>query len=390
MSVFPLTEYKERVKRTKQKMTEAGIEVLLVTNPSNIFYLSGYNAWSFYVHQVLVVIVDEEQPIWIGREMDANSARLTTWMDHVNIIPYTDDYVQSDDKHPMQFVANILYEIGQGNRTMGIEMETHYFTALSYLKLVQSLPNATFIDAKQLVNWIRIIKSPAEIGLMKKAARLAEIAMKKAYETIDVGVRECDVAANIYHAQITGTGEFGGDYPAIVPMLPSGKKAAAPHMTWSDHRYKQGEQVILELAGCCQRYHCPMARTMVLGKADEKLSYTSQVIIEGLNETLSKIKPGLTCEEVEEIWSNAIKKKGFYKASRLGYSIGLSFPPDWGEHTISIRQGDKTVIQPNMTFHIIPGLWFEDYGVEISEAIRITEKGCEQLANFPQDLYIKG
>lgn len=387
--MFTVDEYKERLEKTKRKMNEQGIEVLLVVNPSNMNYLSGYNAWSFYVHQMLVVMIDEDQPIWIGREMDANSAKVTSWIDHDHIISYTDEYVQNGGKHAMDFVANILKEIGQANRAIGLEMETHYFSAQCYQKLLENLPNATFKDASLLVNWVRIIKSPKEISYMKNAARIVESAMQRAYDTIDVGVRECDVAANIYHAQVSGTAEFGGDYPAIVPMMPAGKKTSSPHITWSDDRYKYGDPVIIEIAGCYNRYHCPMARTMVLGSHSQKLLDTEKVIQEGLQETLDRIKPGMTCGEVEEIWQNSIKKKGFHKSSRLGYSIGLSYPPDWGEHTVSLRQGDNTVIQPNMTFHLIPGLWYEDFGVEISESIRITNNGYETLANFPRELHHK-
>ncbi|MRG85127.1 M24 family metallopeptidase [Salinibacillus xinjiangensis] len=387
--MFALGEYKERMKKTKQKMNEEGIEVLILVNPSNMNYLSGYNAWSFYVHQMIIVMVDEEQPIWIGREMDANSARISTWMNNDYIISYPDDYIQSDEKHPMEFAADILKEIGQANRVIGLEMETHYFSALSYRKLVSSLPNAKFKDAGQLVNWVRIIKSPQEIAYMKKAGKIAESAMQRAYETINQGVRECDVAANIYHAQVSGTAEFGGDYPAIVPMIPSGRKTSAPHFTWTDECYDVNDPVIIELAGCYNRYHSPLARTMVIGEPTEEMADTSKIVVEGLNKTLDFIKPGVTSEEIEDVWQREIAKYGYHKSSRLGYSVGLSYPPDWGEHTISIRPGDKTVIQPNMTLHLIPGLWFKNYGVEISEAIRITDQGCETLADFPRDLYIK-
>lgn len=92
---------------------------------------------------------------------------------------------------------------------------------------------------------------------------------------------------------------------------------------------------------------------------------------------------------MEAVWSRSIAKRGFFKESRLGYSIGLSYPPDWGEHTISFRKGDRTLLQPNMTFHLMPGIWLDDYGVEITESIRITESGCELLADVPKDLFIK-
>ncbi|MCD4838763.1 M24 family metallopeptidase [Neobacillus sedimentimangrovi] len=386
---FSTLEYKERIRKTKERMMEKGIEVLLITDPGNIYYLSGYNGWSFYVHQMLILIIDEDQPMWIGREMDANAAKVTTWIYRDNIIPYPDDYVHSETKHPMDFVAAFLKEIGQDNRSIGVEMENYYFTAKCLERLKKAMPNSVFKDATLLVNWVRLIKSETEIEYMKRAAVIAEKAMKAGIEMINEGVRECDVAAKIFHTQISGTEEFGGDYPSIVPLLPSGEKTSTPHLTWTDERYKDGDAVILELAGCYKRYHAPLARTVQIGKPSEKLKTLANVAVEGINACLDMIAPGIACEEIEETWRKTIAKSGFVKESRLGYSMGLNYPPDWGEHTVSIRKGDKTILKPNMTFHLIPGLWLDNYGFEVSESIRITENGCETLASMPRDLILK-
>ncbi|WP_078553364.1 M24 family metallopeptidase [Bacillus alkalicellulosilyticus] len=389
MTTFSSLEFMERVQKTKERMQSEGVEVLLVTDPANMNYLSGYDGWSFYVHQLLIVIIDEDQPIWIGRGMDANVAKMTSWLYQENIIPYPDDYVHSTIKHPMDFVANILNEIGQSHRTIGVEMDQYYFTAKCFQQLLTGLPNATFKDSTNLVNWVRIIKSDQEIEYMKRAAKIVEGAMAKGIDAIEAGVRECDVAAKIYEAQIKGTPEFGGDYPAIVPLMPSGDKTGAPHMTWSDCKYRDGTTVTLELAGCYKRYHSPMARTICIGKPDEKISDLAKVVIEGINAALDSVKPGMTCEEVEAVWRKTIEKQGYKKDSRLGYSVGLNYPPDWGEHTASLRQGDYTILKPNMTFHMIPGIWYEDFGVELSESFRVTDTGCEVLASFPRELFIK-
>ncbi|KHF38482.1 M24 family metallopeptidase [Halalkalibacter okhensis] len=389
MTSFSHAEYKQRLVKTKERMTQEGVEVLLITDPANMCYLSGYDGWSFYVHQMLLVMIDEEQPIWIGRGMDANVAKVTSWLYHDNIIPYPDDYVQSTTKHPMDFVANILKEIGQSKRTIGVEKDNYYFTAKCYEQLKLGLPNAVFKDSTNLVNWVRIIKSDAEIEYIRKAARIVEKTMYVGIQSIAHGVRECDVAAKIYEAQISGTKEFGGDYPAIVPLMPAGKKTSTPHITWSEDKYTNGMTAILELAGCYKRYHSPMSRTVHLGKPSDKVKDLASTVIEGLNAALEVVKPGVACEEVEEVWRNTIAKSGFKKDSRIGYSMGLNYPPDWGEHTASLRQGDKTILQPNMTFHMIPGIWYDDYGVELSESFRVTETGCEILANFPRELIVK-
>src|SRR5699024_1441200 len=101
------------------------------------------------------------------------------------------------------------------------------------------------------------------------------------------------------------------------------------------------------------------------------------------------IKPGVTCEEIEYAWRQSIEKRGYTKESRMGYSTGLNYPPDWGEHTARIRPGDQTVMEPNMDFHMIPGIWLDHIGIEISETFRVTETGVEILADVDRKLFTK-
>jgi ectoine hydrolase len=389
MLKFSNEEYKRRLGLVKERMEEQNIDVLLVTNPANMNYLTGYNAWSFYMHQMVAVLKDEEEPLWIGRFMDAIAARKTAWISHDNIIGYPDSYVQSTIVHPMDFVADTLKEKGQDKKTIAVEMDTYYFTAQCFESLKKNLPNAKFVNGHRLVNWVKVIKSDEEIKFMKAAGKIMEKGMVDAIDYLNVGVRKCDMAAEIYRTFTSGTEEFGGDYSAIVPLMPTGVDAGACHLTWTDEEYKDGDIVIFELAGCYQRYHSPMSRTISLGKPSEKLEETAKITIEGLNMALDFIKPGVTAEEVEAVWANNLKKYGLFKESRIGYSTGLNYPPDWGEDTLSLRPGDKTVLKPNMTIHCIPGMYYEDFGVEISEAVLITENGCEPLANVERKLFVK-
>ncbi|MGY0692039.1 M24 family metallopeptidase [Virgibacillus sp. FSP13] len=386
---FPISEFQTRLTKTKQRMVDSGVDVLLVTDPANMNYLTGYDAWSFYVHQLLIVMLDEDQPIWVGRGQDASAAKHTTWLDADHILPYADNYVQSTIRHPMDFVCDLLKMKKRDNQTIAVELDAYYFTAKCYMQLMQGLPNATFKDGTNMVNWVRIIKSEQEIDYIKQAAKISEKAMQVAFDTLNEGVRECDVVAGIAHAQISGLEDFGGDYPAIVPLLPTGDKTSACHLTWTDDTFKQGDPVIVELAGCYKRYHSPLARTAVIGMPSEQLQYVADVVVEGINTALDAVKPGVTCEELELVWRRVIEKSGIKKESRMGYSMGLNYPPDWGEHTASLRPGDRTVLQPNMTFHLIPGIWMEKMGVEISESFRVTDTGCEVLADFPRELLVK-
>lgn len=386
---FSVQEYKERLMKTKRSMEEKGIEVLVVTDPANMNYITGFDGWSFYVHQCVVVMIDQEEPFWVGRGQDSNAARLTSYLSEENIYPYTDDYVQSLVKHPMDFVAAILKDKGYDRKTVGTEMDTYYYTAKCQESLERNLPNCKFIDATSLVNWIKLIKSDLEIEYIKKAAIIAEKTMDAAFNSIDIGVRQNEAAANVCHAQIYGTEEFGGDYTSIVPLMPAGVRTSTPHLSWTDEPYKNGDTVLVEIAGNYKRYHCPISRTIVLGDAPQKVIDLASVVVQGIHDTLSIVKPGIACEDIERTWAKSIAKSGFIKDSRVGYSFGLNYPPDWGEHTVSLRPGDKTILEPNMTLHFMPGIWLDDCGVDISEPIRITENGVELLTNYPRKLLTK-
>jgi len=104
---------------------------------------------------------------------------------------------------------------------------------------------------------------------------------------------------------------------------------------------------------------------------------------------LENARPGRTCEDIAIAFFEQLEKHGFHKENRTGYSIGLSYPPDWGERTMSLRRGDKTELRPNMTLHFMPALWLDDGGLEITESIVITDNSYESLAKVEQRLLVK-
>jgi ectoine hydrolase len=388
--LFDKVEYIERIQKTKLEMQNKGIDILISTNPANMNYLSGYDGYSFYVIQGVIVLLDEQEPIWIGRGMDATGAKFTTWLSQDNIIGYGDDYVQSDTKHPMHFFADILKQRGKNmGKTIGLEMGQDSFNVTSYNELQKKLPDCLFTDASFLVNKVRMVKSDTEIKYMKIAGEITVNAMKEASALIAEGVKESDVAAKIYQALIRGTEDYAGDYPAIIPLISAGKKVSAPHLSWTNQRYNKDEIVSLELSGCLHRYHTPLARTLYIGTPSQEYKDIVNVVLEGLHEMLSVIKEGITCGEVAARWNKVLEKSNVTKDSRCGYPIGIGFPPDWGEQTFSIRPGDTNILQKNMTFHILPALFQAETGFVVSESIRVTKSGCEALTDLPYDLIIK-
>ena len=388
MPAFEKEEYEIRISKVRESMDEKNIEVLIVTDPSNMAWLTGYDGWSFYVHQCVVLSLEGE-PFWYGRGMDANGAKLTVFMQHENIIGYPDDYVQNPEKHPMDYLSKILTEKNWAQKTIGVEKDNYYFTASCLESLQRNLVQANFVDSTGLVNWQRTVKSPRELEFMRKAARIVEKMHARIFEVMEPGMRKNDLVAEIYHSGITGTEDAGGDYTAIVPMTPTGADASAPHLTWDDQPIPNNSGTFFEIAGCYRRYHCPLSRTIYLGQPPQKYLDVEKAVLEGIEAGLEAAKPGNFAEDIEEAWRKTISKYGYEKESRCGYAIGLSYPPDWGERTVSFRKGDKTVLEPNMTFHFMPALWFDDWGLETTESIVITDSGVETLANIPRKLFVK-
>ena len=166
---FSLPEYQARLEKTRQAMEARGIDVLICSDPSNMNWLTGYDGWSFYVHQGVILTMDGE-PRWWGRYMDSLGALRTCWIAPGSIHGYADSYVQSTVRHPMQDLARILRDLGLEKARIGVEMENYYYSAKAHATLLEELPGATFVDATALVNWQRLIKSDEEITFIRKAA----------------------------------------------------------------------------------------------------------------------------------------------------------------------------------------------------------------------------
>ena len=387
--LFTKEEYKSRLLKVQKMMQKKGIEVLISHDTNNINYLTGYDAWSFYYAQCAIVHVNAEEPICFIRQQDAGGAYIKSYVKKQNIIVYDEHYIHTWPKHPYDYLVEIFKEKKWDQLSIGLEMDAHYFTAFCYEKIKQGLPNAKIKDSDRLVNWVRLVKSNAEISFMKSAAKISEIGMKTAYKVINPGVRQCDAVGEIQKALFYGTPEFGGEYASIATLLPTGKGTSASHLTANQEKFVSGEATIIELSGVFKRYHAPMARTVLLGQPDQIKIDTMKKTIEALQAGIDITKSGNTVDDVAKAFWKVLDKYKIEKNSRTGYSIGIGYPPDWGEHTLNIYKGDMTLLKPNICFHMIAVMQFEDWGVEVSEAVRVTDKGAELFCNFPKELHVK-
>ncbi|MGB1254450.1 MAG: M24 family metallopeptidase [Thiolinea sp.] len=384
---FTKEEYQSRLAKVRTSMVERNLDAMVIGDPSNMNWLTGFDAWSMYVPQIMLVTHDKE-PIWMGRNMDAGAVALTTYLNPESVMPYPETHIQQANVHAMELVAGYICDLGFNGKRIGYESDTYFFSPKAFSCLQNGVADAQWVDADLLVNWCRVVKSDAEIAVMRQAARLVEGAMSVAYENIAPGVRQCDLMAKIVAKQVGGNEAFGGDLTALSPLILAGEAATTAHPMWTDEKFVDGQTVALELGGTRKRYNAGLARTVQLGQGPQAVFDTAKAVQEGLDAVLDTMKPGIPAGDAQRAWQAVLDKYGLVKDSRIGYSIGVGYAPDWGEHTVSLRGDDTTVLEPNMTLHVMLGMWLDDWGMELSETVAITDNGVECLTQFARDVHV--
>jgi len=384
---FTTTEYARRLEKTRRAMAAQGLKTLVICDPSNMAWLTGYDGWSFYVPQA-VILHETGMPMWWGRTQDKPGAALTTWLEADHLFDWPEEHVQHPGHHPFDSLVELLREYGW-TEAIGVEMDNYYYSARSHEILETGLGRDALADATGLVNWQRAVKSEQELQLMQAAGKLSAHMHGVLRASFNEGIAKNALVARVQAAGIEGLPLLAGDYPAISPIAPSGIEASASHITWNDRPLAPGEATYFEISGCVRRYHCPISRTLFLGSPPEDIRRGEKAILQAIEDTFSVAKPGVTCEEVAACVYESFGRAGYIKGNRTGYPVGLSYPPDWGERTMSLRPGDTTKLEENMTFHLMPGLWTPDWGMAITETFVVTPNGGEALVDVPREIVVK-
>ncbi|MFB6462902.1 M24 family metallopeptidase [Bradyrhizobium tunisiense] len=378
---FPRAEYLQRLSAVKAEMERREIDALIVTSPANITYLSGYTSKSAYVPQGLVLSLREEEPSFITRRMDAPAAMHQMFIDNTRVIGYPEHLIANPDLDGFDAVIDLLHDKGLAGA--GVGLEAKFISAQAVDKFKTRMSKAMVVDFGNAIHWIRGIKSDLEIAVMRESAAIADAGMLRAKEVIRPGVREADAAAEIVATLVRGAnGKPGTDLSAF--FLCASPRSATAHIRWSEDSFRQGSQINLEFGGVRHGYISALMRTVSIGKPSDRLRRLHEGEVAGLEAALAAVKPGATCSDVATAFSRTLKKYGFEKESRCGYAIGI----DWTEPTASFREGDRTVLQPNMTFHLMLGNWIdEDFGYVISETLRVTDMGAETFSKLPRQIF---
>lgn len=376
--VFPLEEYERRVSALRAEMAGRGLDAVVLAMPHDLFYLTGYQTPGYYWFQVLVVPLDRE-PFMVTRLLEASNIPARTW---IKISRPYDDF-----EDPAKVLADAITEFGLDKVRIGYDRDAYFFRAFEQEGLLAKLPNATFVNCSGIVEQLRLVKSDLEIERMERAAKATEAGMKAGIEASAPGVSEDEIAAEIYHAML----KAGSEWPAMAPFVATGWRGAVGHMTWEHRVLEAQDHVFLEVAGCYNRYHTAMMRTVTVGETPQPIKDGEKVCLEAMQATMDAIKPGAPASAIDSIARKIISDGApeAEQAARTAYSIGIGFPPDWGEgHILSMVKGHDRPLEKNMTFHLIPWVQVPGYGgVGITETIVVTEDGCRSLFDFEQRVF---
>ncbi|MEL7012891.1 MAG: Xaa-Pro peptidase family protein [Pseudomonadota bacterium] len=371
---FPQQIYADRLSVVQECLSQKGMSAALIFDPENMFWLTGYQTIGYFTFQAMVV-PRSGKPTVVSRVVNRDMAlALPTIADAISIFD-TDDHVNVLVDH-----LSSTFPAGQ----IGLETTSRYLNIHDYTRLLGAF-GSRLIAFEGAIEPLRMIKNEAELQRIRAAARAVEAGMTKALGTIAPGRTDNDLAAALYEGSIAA----GSEYIGHPPMVVTGSRTALCFALWKRNTIQSGDVVLLEGAGCVDRYHAIMSRSAVVGRATAAQRETADALIEILETAVAAIRPGVTSGEVDAACRSKAETRGLgaYFKSRTAYGIGIGFPPNWAEgHICAIRPDDPLVLEPNMTFHIIPTMFRDDFGMAISDSVRVSETGCEVLTNLPREL----
>jgi Xaa-Pro dipeptidase len=369
---FAREEFDRRVAAVQASMALRSLDGLLVHTPENIYYLTGYETSGYFEYQVLVVPADGEPQLLIR-----NVERLN--VDEYSCLPGA--WIWQDGSDYLAATKAIVDSSVKGRR-IGLEKHSWFVTAAVAEALEDRLSAHRLVDAGRLVEGIRLVKSPAELGYVREAARLAEVAMGAALETAAAGKSELEIAAAAHAAQIRA----GSEYPALPHYVSSGYRADIGHAHWTERRLEPGDVLKLEFLGTKRRYHAGLTRTAVVAPAAPDLARDLDTCIAVQDETFAALRPGASVESVVRIAHAALEDAGRPAFRiRLGYSMGIGFPPIAGEgQTADFRDGDGRLLEAGMVFHMLSVIRI---GLVVSDTVVITDDGHERLTRTERRLF---
>jgi Xaa-Pro dipeptidase len=374
-AAFPRDELDRRVATLQERLGARGVDLYLTSGPENVFYLTGQQTPGYYTFQCLAVPA-RGRPFHVLRALESMNARANTYLDDIS--------GYADDADPAAAVAEAVRRHGFAGRRIAVDQNAWFFTVNLHQRLTAAL--GPVLDGSGLVEPLRRVKSPRELAEISMAAVANDAGMRAGLAAVRAGASENDVAAAIMQASIAA----GGEYVGMEPFVTSGPRSGIPHTTWRRRRIEPGDVVILETAACHNRYHAALYRTVAVGRIPERARAMLDVCQEGLDAALGQLRPGRTCAQVHGAVQAVIDRHGYTAGyrKRTGYSLGISFAPDWGEGNIlSLYRGVDVPLEPGMVFHVpITLREYAQFTVAVSETVVVTAGAPETLSTIGRQL----
>ena len=377
MLPFPEGVYADRLGTVQADLRRRGLGGALLFNPENMYWLTGYQTIGYFTFQAMFVPLGG-QPVIVARVVNRDLA-----LAHATIAAF-EPVVDTADS--IEVLIGFLERVLPGGARLGVETGSWYLTVRDYARLERGL-SCPLVDWNGAMEPHRLVKNAGELERIRRACRAAEAGLDAAIEAVAPGRTENDVAAAMLGAGTAAGSEYLGHPPLVV----AGEATSLCFAMWRRREIRRGDVVLLEAAGCIDRYHGILSRPVVVGEPSERHRAAADALKAALEAAVDAIGPGLTAGEVDRACRARVEDRGFGACfrHRTAYGIGIGFPPNWSEgHIHAIRPGDPLVLQPGMVFHVIPTLFFEDFGMCFSDSVRVTGTGSEVLTDYPRKLFV--
>mgnify|MGYP003663332893 FL=1 len=371
---FGAEEFDHRLARVRDRMAADDVDALLLTDPSDIFYLTGYSTFEVSVHVAL--LVTSSSLLLQVPSIEMGPAMVTTRVTKVTGYRWEGiGEVLSPLIDALNGSADIVgIDAWHGSLRQGV---------LEGLKA--RLSSVRFIDSGGLVKKIRIVKSSGEIEYLRESARITGEGLKAAAAEVRPGVTDNDIAAVGARALL----EAGSEFMSMQPIITTGRRSSVIHTNPKRFRIEQDEPVFLEFGSAWQRYTAPMMQTVVAGTPSREMRQVFDGCRRIVDVLLAAVKPGVTFDSAAQAAEKVLAPLAgtVFFSGVFGYTVGAQFPPSWVEGSGFIARGGNTEFSPGMVFHLpiclrVPGKW----GIGCSETILVTDAGAEPITSNPWTL----
>lgn len=359
-------------------MRRDGLAAVALASPESIYYLTGLDHLGYFAFTLLVVPVDGV-PAVVTRAMERPTVRAQLpWCRHVTF---------DDGDSAAAAAAAVLSDVVAGS-TVWLDESSIFFPPVIAQAVRARVPGVRWVRGSESLTALRAVKSDQEIGLVCRAAAVSDEAMAAGLAALRPGVRERDVAAEVYRTMIAA----GAEPPGFPPLIRSTARLDQEHVTWSDAAVSAGQGVFLELSASVRRYHAPQSRTVYVGRAPDEAVAAAETALAGLVAAQGALRPGVRTGQVYEAWQGAVTG-GAAPARPLrhhcGYLVGIGFPPSWvgGGEVLGIRAGGDVVVRAGMTFHLMSWVT-EPIGHVISDTALVTDTGARLLTTTTRELIV--